>query len=179
MSSLIAGSWKEGPTVTRSTTLTYLRWWLTSTSGHAVVSVVLSLGRPPSPWRRRVSHSVCTWRDPCVRVYVPLPSRHEKTKSKGWPGSPLEPSEWGFELTQGSACINGWKSGWLDILISPCIAQFIGCVVGRIHYGLKVVFCFRHFTAFHYHHDARPAHRRWSHVNACKVHLVNVCLTCC
>ena len=23
----------------------------------------------------------------------------------------------------------------------------MGCVIGRIHYGLKVVFCFRHFTA--------------------------------
>ena len=31
----------------------------------------------------------------------------------------------------------------------------MGCVIGRIHYGLKVVFCFRHFTAFHYHHYAR------------------------
>ena len=25
----------------------------------------------------------------------------------------------------------------------------------HIHYGLKVVFCFRHFTAYHYHHSAR------------------------
>ena len=31
----------------------------------------------------------------------------------------------------------------------------MGCVIGRIHYGLKVIFCFRHFTAFHYHHCAR------------------------
>ena len=138
-------------------------------------------------------------------------------------------------LTHGSACIIGWKSGLLDILISPYIAQFMRR--GRIHYGLntlrprqngrhipdginkcfflnenvkipieismkcvpkdqinnisalvqimawrrlcdkplsepmlvnllthicvtwpqwvKVVFCFRHFTASHYHHDAR------------------------
>ena len=29
--------------------------------------------------------------------------------------------------------------------------EFMGCVIGRIHYGLKVVFCFIHFTAYHYH----------------------------
>ena len=80
---------------------------------------------------------------------------HEKTKSKGWPGSLLEPSEGAFQLTHGSACIIGWKSGLLDFLISPSIAQFMGCVIGRIHNDLKVVFCFRHFTASHYHHDAR------------------------
>ena len=39
------------------------------------------------------------------------------------------------------------------LLISPYIAQFMGRVVGGIHYGLKVVFCFRPFTAFHYRHD--------------------------
>ena len=27
-------------------------------------------------------------------------------------------------------------------------ASFMGCVIGRIHHGLKVVFCFRHFTAY-------------------------------
>ena len=32
----------------------------------------------------------------------------------------------------------------------------MGCVIGRINYGLKVVFCFKHFTAFHYHHHTRP-----------------------
>ena len=54
-----------------------------------------------------------------------------------------------------SACIIGWWSGLPDSLISTYIAQFIGCVIGKIHYGLKVVFCFRHFTAFHYHHYTR------------------------
>ena len=28
-----------------------------------------------------------------------------------------------------------------SILISTYIAQFKGCVMGRIHYGLKFVFC--------------------------------------
>ena len=31
----------------------------------------------------------------------------------------------------------------------------MGCVIGRIHYGLKVVFRFKHFTAYHYHHNSR------------------------
>ena len=44
----------------------------------------------------------------------------------------------------------------------------MGCVIGGIHYGLKVVFCFRHFTAFHYHHYARLL-RHWTHVNAWRV----------
>ena len=34
-------------------------------------------------------------------------------------------------------------------------AQFMGCVIGRIHYGRMVVFCYRHFTVSHYHHYAR------------------------
>ena len=47
----------------------------------------------------------------------------------------------------------------------------MGCVKGRIHYGLKVVFCFRHFTAFNYHHHTRlqTALRHWPHVNVCRV----------
>ena len=36
-------------------------------------------------------------------------SSHEKTKiEKGWPGSPLGPSEGAFELTHGCGCIIGW-----------------------------------------------------------------------
>ena len=31
----------------------------------------------------------------------------------------------------------------------------MGCVIGRIHYGLTVVFCFRQFTIYHYHHNSR------------------------
>ena len=47
-----------------------------------------------------------------------------------------------FELTHGSACIIGWCSGLLDILIpASFIAHFMGCVIGRIYNGLKVVFC--------------------------------------
>ena len=80
--------------------------------------------------------------------YAPLTLK----SNKGWPSSPLEPSEGAFELTHGSACIIGWYSGLPDSLISTYIAQFMRCAIGRIHYDLKVVFCFWHFTAFHYHH---------------------------
>ena len=45
--------------------------------------------------------------------------------------------------------------GLPDSLISTYIAQYMGFAIGRIHYGLKVVFCFRHITASHYHHGAR------------------------
>ena len=31
----------------------------------------------------------------------------------------------------------------------------MGCVISRIYYGFKVVFYFRQFTVFHYHHCAR------------------------
>ena len=82
------------------------------------------------------------------------PSRENKIK-QGWPGSPLAPSEGAFQLMHGHASIIGWSSRLLDIIISTYIAQFMGCVISRIHYGLKVVFYFRHFTVFHYHHYAR------------------------
>ena len=104
-------------------------------------------------------HSVSTKRDPSRSMppHAGFPP-HEKNKTKsnrGWPSSPLEPREGAFELTHGSACIIGLWSGLPDSLISTYIAQFMGCVICRIHYGLKVVFCFRHFTAVHYHHYTR------------------------
>ena len=86
------------------------------------------------------------------------PPPHEKNKNKieqGWLSSPLEPSEGAFELTHGSACIIGWESGLSDNLISTYFTQFMWFVIGRIHYGLIVVFGFIHITAFHYHHCAR------------------------
>ena len=50
-----------------------------------------------------------------------------------------------------------------------CIAQFTGCVIDKIHDGLKVVFCFRHFTAFHYHHMQDTTKGHWPYVNVCRV----------
>ena len=55
----------------------------------------------------------------------------------------------------GLPALLGNNLGCWTFLIPPYIAQFMGCVIGRIHYGLKVVFCFRHFTAYHYNHEAR------------------------
>ena len=46
----------------------------------------------------------------------------------------------------------------------------MGCVICRIHFGLKVVFCFRHFTAFHYHHFARLLTGiEYIYINVCTV----------
>ena len=111
-------------------------------------------------------HAVSTRRDSCVRIYAPLtlasPSRKKKkiqSNRGGGGGGGGQLSTWtkrgAFELTHGSAYIIGWFSGLPDSLISTYMAQFMGCVIGKIHYGLKVVFCLRHFIAFHYHHYAR------------------------
>ena len=54
----------------------------------------------------------------------------------------------------------------------------MGCVIGIIHYVLKVLFCFRHFTAFHNHHYARllmGIDHLWMFVEC----HVEVCVTCC
>ena len=45
----------------------------------------------------------------------------------------------------------------------------MGCVIGGIHHDLKVVFCFRHFTAFHYH-LCKTTHMHWIHINVCRVY---------
>ena len=43
----------------------------------------------------------------------------------------------------------------------------MGCVIGKIHYGLKVVFCLRHFylllTSL-----CKTTHRHWAHINVCR-----------
>ena len=96
-------------------------------------------------------HSVSTRRDPCGRVYAPLtpaPPSRENKIEQGWPGTPLAPSE------------------------------FMGCVINRIHYGLNVVFYFRHFTVCHYHHYARLI-AGTEHILMSVDYLVEVCLTCC
>ena len=70
--------------------------------------------------------------------------------------------------------IIGWKSGLLDILISLILHSLLGVSLAGY---IMVLFCFRYLTVSQYHHDARPAdHRRWAHVNACRVYLVEVCL---
>ena len=54
-------------------------------------------------------------------------------------------------------CNGIWpKQVWVPCGVFVGVATCsIRCVIGRIHYGLKIVFCFIHFTASHYHHDAR------------------------
>ena len=84
-------------------------------------------------------------------------------------------AKWGGISTDAWVCLHYWVVIWVAGYSNfPFIAPFMGCV--RIHYGLKVVFCFRHFTASHDHHYARLC---WIHVNACRAYLVELYLTCC
>ena len=59
--------------------------------------------------------------------------------------------------------------------VSSDTAQSVMYTVGRIHNGLRVVFCFVHVTPSHYHHHADLLtcieHVRWKILEAC----VNVC----
>ena len=93
-------------------------------------------------------NSVSTWRDPCVRVHVPLtlapppPLTRKQIRTGGDPALQLSQAMGTFELTHGSVYIIGWISGLLDSLFSTYNIQFMGCVIGRIHFDLKVVFCF-------------------------------------
>ena len=126
-------------------------------------------------------HSVSTRRDPCIRVYVPLTLPTPLTRKQNRRGDRalyLSQARGAFELTHWSACIIGWKSGLLDILISPYIAQFMGCVIGRIHWPYSRIL-FLTFYCLPLSSWCKTAHRRWANVNASKVYLVEVCLTYC
>ena len=101
-----------------------------------------------------------------------------------------------FNLSHAMLCAVYWHMGsrllqnlavpfWhicanVDSLISTYIAQYMGYAINRIHYGLKVVFYFRHFTVFHYHHYARLI-TGTEHILMSVKYLVEVCLTitCC
>ena len=65
----------------------------------------------------------------------------------------------------------GWDYIWY-------LARFMGSVIGRIHYRLKVVFCFRHFTAFQYQHYTRLL-TSTKYIQSFVENLVEVWLTCC
>ena len=45
----------------------------------------------------------------------------------------------------------------------------MGCVIGRIHCGLKVVFCFKTFYCLPLSSSYKTAHGHWPHVNVCRV----------
>ena len=99
-------------------------------------------------------HSVSTRRGPCVRVYAPFTLAAPLARKQDRTGVTRLSTcikRGAFELTHGSAYIIGWQPGLLDSLISTYIAQFMGCVISRIHHGPKVVFYLRHFTVFHYY----------------------------
>ena len=42
-------------------------------------------------------------------------------------------------------------------------------VIDKIHYGLKVVFCFRHFYCLPLSSLCKTTYRHWTHINVCRV----------
>ena len=53
-------------------------------------------------------------------------------------------------------CLHCWVVIWVAGYCNPPLyCTVFGVCHGQDTYGLKVVFCFRHFTASHYHHYAR------------------------
>ena len=106
-------------------------------------------------------HSVSIWSDPCVRACVPLmncpaptPSRENNivqgvTQFSNW-------AKRGGIWTEARVCLHYWVVIWVAGYCNPTLYSpvFVVCH-GQDTYGLKVVFCFRHFTASHYHHYSR------------------------
>ena len=121
-------------------------------------------------------HAFGTRRDPCVRVYTPLtlppyPSPAGK-QIRNHEGVTRLSTKRGGIWTDALVCLLGDSLGcW--VVQFPHTLQFMGCVIGRIHYGLKVVFCVRHFTAFHYHHYARLL-TGTEHINVCRLSCLGV-----
>ena len=56
-----------------------------------------------------------------------------------------------------------WSHSDFAGFISSDSAQSMMCTEGRIHYGLKIVFCLMRDTPSRYHHHADVAHLHWAH----------------
>ena len=90
-------------------------------------------------------HSVSIWSDRCVRACVPLMNCTPTP-------TPLTRKQY---RTDARVCLHYWVVIWVAGYCNPPLSHsFWGCH-GHDTYDLKVVFCFRHFTASHYHHYAR------------------------
>ena len=102
-------------------------------------------------------HSVSTWRDSCVRVYAPLTLASPLTKKQNRTrGTQLHLNQAGGIWIDAWVCLHYWVviwvAGWSNFHLHCAV---YGVCHRQNSYGLKVVFCLRHFTAFHYHHCAR------------------------
>ena len=129
------------------------------------------------------THSVSIWSDPCVRACVPPPPPPvtKIISYKGWLGSLLEPIEGAF-LTDARVRLHYWMVIWVAGYCNPLIlhsfwgvswAGYIwpagrsaGSVLDILLPPITTPLC-------------KSAHRRWKLVNASRVYLVEVCLTCC
>ena len=86
---------------------------------------------------RSLLQGLCT-----LHTGSPLPYTRKQNRTRGDPALHLNQARGHLKWHMGLACIMGGNMGCR--IISTEIVHFMGCVLGRIHYGLKVVFCFRH-----------------------------------
>ena len=104
-------------------------------------------------------HFVSIWSDPCVRACVPLMNWRPPSRENNIVQGVTRFSIWakrGGIWTDARVCLLYWVVIWVVGYWDPVLycTVFEVCQ-GQETYGLKVVFCFRHFTASHYHHYAR------------------------
>ena len=82
------------------------------------------------------AHSVSTRRDPCIRVCAPLTLASPSWENKNQTGVQWLSTwaKWGGIWTDAWVCLHYWVVIWVvGFFNSPYIAQFMGCVIGRIH----------------------------------------------
>ena len=105
--------------------------------------------------------SVSIWSDPCVRACV-LCTPRELASSRSRENIVQGVTRFSTWAKRGGiwidarVCLHYWVVIWVAGYCNPPLyCTVFGVCHGQDTYGLKVVFCFRHFTAYHYHHYAR------------------------
>ena len=105
------------------------------------------------------AHSFSIWSDPYVRACEPSMNWRPLSRENNIVQGVTRFSTWakrGGNLnwrTGLPALLGGNLGCW--ILYPPLYCTVFGVCHGQDTCGLKVVFCFRHFTASHYNHYAR------------------------
>ena len=101
-------------------------------------------------------HSVSTRQIPASGSMHPScwlpPSRENEIRTGGDPDLYLIQSRGHLNWRMGLPALWGGNLGCWIVWFPLILCSLMGCVISRIHYGLKVVVCFKHFTASHYHH---------------------------
>ena len=105
-------------------------------------------------------NSVSILSDPRVRACVSLMNWSPPSRENNIVQGVTRFSTWakrGGIWTDARVCVHYWVVIWVAGYCDPptSYCTVFGVCHGQETYGLKVVFCFRHFTASHYHHYAR------------------------